>query len=209
MPLATSGKQQFIRWLCGETCAAAWRAGGQQGLKTAVALNAPQPAHTAIAGAGDHGGCLQGGRLYDDGGAALREQLGGTAFCGKIDCMRVDRDRAGEHVGSGARCRRDPSEAVSVAAGNRDACRCRCRGGEIAGNALGEAAGAENQDVTGRHWMSLDVPGCPWMWPGPIIRSLLPPCWCRGDDLSAFSDACQRSCHKALLERGLCPRSVA
>ena len=72
MPLATSGKQQLIRWLCGETCAAA-RAMREvrTAWNTAVALKPPSATRLrpGVAGAGDDGGRLQRCRLHDDGGA--------------------------------------------------------------------------------------------------------------------------------------------
>src|SRR6476659_8569735 len=99
MPLATSGKQQLIRRLCGETCASvratrdvktAW--------KTAVALNPPsETRRPTIAGPRDNGGRLKGCGLHDDGGAQTGEQLGDPSTLSQVYLVALDRDRAREH----------------------------------------------------------------------------------------------------------------
>ena len=161
MPLATSGKQQLIRWLSGETCAAA-RAMREVSTawNTAVALNPPSatrrvqalpPPEITEAVCSD-AACTM------TAGAAARQQLGGAAVGGEIDLVRVDRDRAREHVGAGLCRRSDPGEAKGVAPRDRNPRRLRRGGCEIAGDALREAAGSENQDVARlRHVLSFAV----------------------------------------------------
>ena len=62
MPLATSGKQQLIRRLCGETCAGARAMRDvSTAWNTAVALNPPSATRRVqrVAAAGNNGGRLK------------------------------------------------------------------------------------------------------------------------------------------------------
>ena len=71
--------------------------------------------------------------------------------------MRLDRDRAREHLRAGPRRRQDPGEAERVAAGDDNPRRLRRRGSQIAGDALGEAAGAQDEDVARLRHMLFSV----------------------------------------------------
>ena len=94
-------------------------------------------------------------------GAQLASSSATASVVGEIDLVGVDRDRAREHVGAGPRRRPDPGEAKGVAAGDRDPRRLRRGGCEIAGDALGEAAGPENQDVARAPSCALPLPWRP------------------------------------------------
>src|SRR5207342_2908405 len=86
---------------------------------------------------------------------AARQQRVRATVGGEIDLVRVDLDRAIEHVCAGPSCGLDPGEAKGVAARDGNPRSLRCGGCEIAGNALGEATGSKNQDVAQmRHVLS-------------------------------------------------------
>jgi hypothetical protein len=134
---------------------------GEQGLEHRGRAQSaiPDEARPGIAVTGDHRGGLQRGRLQDDGRPQAREQRR-EPIAGDVEGMGRDPHRAREHVGARRRRRLDPGEAQGIAAGAVELQGSVCGGGEIAGDALGEAAGPEQQDVAFLHRL---VPNtAPW-----------------------------------------------
>jgi hypothetical protein len=101
----------------------------------------------AIAATGNHGSRLERCRLNDHGRVAARQRFSDAVDDVEINFVRVDLDRAREHVGTGLCRRLDPGEAKDVAARDRNPRLLRRASRKIAGNALCEAASSENQDV--------------------------------------------------------------